>query len=96
MELFFIYMGIFLGYAVIIRYSEDSYMNTKQIDCVLELSNTLNFREAAENLFISQLSLTYQIQSLEAEIGSPLTVRIKCSVCLVTIKMTGRKVPGFL
>ena len=71
-------------------------MNTKQIDCVLELSNTLNFREAAENLFISQPSLTYQIQSLEAEIGSPLTVRIKCPVCLVTIKMTGRKVPGFL
>ena len=58
MELFFIDMGIFLGYAVIIRYSEHSYMNTKQIDCVLELSNTLNFREAAENLFISQPSLT--------------------------------------
>ncbi len=50
-------------------------MNTKQIDCVLELSNTLNFREAAENLFISQPSLTYQIQSLEAEIGFPVFER---------------------
>ncbi len=44
-------------------------MNTKQIDCVLELSNTLNFSRAAENLFISQPSLTYQIQCLENEIG---------------------------
>lgn len=47
-------------------------MNSKQIDCVLELSNTLNFREAAENLFISQPSLTYQIQSLETEVGFPI------------------------
>ena len=44
-------------------------MNMKQIDCVLELSQTLNFRRAAEHLYISQPSLTYQIQSLEAEIG---------------------------
>lgn len=47
-------------------------MNTKQIDCVLELSHTLNFSRAAENLFISQPSLTYQIQSLENEIGFKL------------------------
>lgn len=44
-------------------------MNTKQIDCVLELSNSLNFSRAAEALYISQPSLTYQIQSLETEIG---------------------------
>ncbi len=44
-------------------------MNMKQIDCVLELSQTLNFRRAAEHLYISQPSLTYQVQSLEAEIG---------------------------
>lgn len=44
-------------------------MNTKQIDCVLELSSSLNFRKAAEALYISQPSLTYQIQSLETEIG---------------------------
>ena len=44
-------------------------MNTKQIDCVIELCNTLNFSQAAENLFISQPSLSYQIKELEAEIG---------------------------
>lgn len=44
-------------------------MTTKQMDCALELSKTLNFSRAAENLFISQPSLTYQIQCLENEIG---------------------------
>lgn len=44
-------------------------MTTKQIDCVLELSYSLNFSKAAEALYISQPSLTYQIKSLETEIG---------------------------
>lgn len=50
-------------------------MTTKQIDCALELSGTLNFSRAAENLFISQPSLTYQIQCLEDEIGFRLFER---------------------
>lgn len=50
-------------------------MNLKQIDCAIELSHTLNFRRAAENLFISQPSLTYQIQTLEEEIGFELFYR---------------------
>lgn len=44
-------------------------MDTKQVDCALELSRTLNFRRAAENLFMSQPSLSYQIKSLEDEVG---------------------------
>lgn len=44
-------------------------MTTKQINCAIELSHALNFSRAAENLFISQPSLTYQIQMLENEIG---------------------------
>lgn len=44
-------------------------MNSKQIDCVLALANTLNFNRAAENLFITQPALSYQIKSLETEIG---------------------------
>lgn len=44
-------------------------MTTKQIDYVLELTRTQNFSRAAENLFISQPSLTYQIQLLEEEVG---------------------------
>ncbi|WP_294377368.1 LysR family transcriptional regulator [uncultured Clostridium sp.] len=36
---------------------------------------TLNFRKASENLFISQPSLTYQIQTLEEELGFTLFYR---------------------
>ena len=44
-------------------------MLTKQIDYILELSRTLNFSSAAENLFISQPTLSYQIKTLEEELG---------------------------
>lgn len=47
-------------------------MNSKQIDCAIELSRTLNFRQAAENLYMSQPTLTYQIQTLESELGFSL------------------------
>ncbi|MDE5991182.1 MAG: LysR family transcriptional regulator [Clostridia bacterium] len=57
-------------------------MNTKQIDCVLELSSTLNFTRAAENLFISQPSLTYQVQCLEDEIGFKIFDRTAKNVAL--------------
>ena len=44
-------------------------MNTKQIDYVLEIAKTKNFNRAAENLFMSQPALTYQIKLVEDEIG---------------------------
>ena len=44
-------------------------MTTKQISYVLELSRSLNFNRAAENLYISQPALSYQIKALEGEIG---------------------------
>ena len=47
-------------------------MNTKQIDCVLEIAQTKNFNRAAENLFMSQPALTYQIKLVEEEIGFKL------------------------
>ncbi len=50
-------------------------MNTKQMDCALEISHTLNFSRAAENLYISQPTLSYQIDCLEEEIGFRLFVR---------------------
>lgn len=50
-------------------------MNTKQIDYALELAQVKNFNRAAENLFISQPSLSYQIQALENEIGLALFLR---------------------
>ena len=47
-------------------------MDIKQIDYILELVQTKNFSRAAENLFISQPALTYQIKSIESEIGFAL------------------------
>ncbi len=44
-------------------------MNTRYFESVLELAKTRNFNRAAENLFISQPTLTYQINSVEHEIG---------------------------
>ena len=44
-------------------------MNSRQVDCVLELAKVLNFNRAAENLFLSQPTLTYHIRSIEDEIG---------------------------
>lgn len=57
-------------------------MNTKQIQYALALSETLNFSQVAEQLGISQPSLSKQIQQLEKELGvklfdrnhSPLTI----------------------
>ncbi len=44
-------------------------MNNKQIDYILELAGTQNFNRAAENLYISQATLSYQIKEVEKEIG---------------------------
>ena len=44
-------------------------MTTKQIDYCIELAHTLNFSRAAEKLFVSQPTLTYQIRLLEEEVG---------------------------
>lgn len=57
-------------------------MLTKQMDFVLELSRTLNFNRAAENLFISQPALSYQIKMLEEEVGFRIFCRKGKSVQL--------------
>jgi DNA-binding transcriptional LysR family regulator len=44
-------------------------MTTKQIDYCIELAHTLNFSRGADNMFVSQPTLTYQIKLLEDEVG---------------------------
>lgn len=44
-------------------------MTTKQIDYCIELARTLNFSRAADNLYVSQPTFSYQIKLLEEEIG---------------------------
>ena len=50
-------------------------MTTKQMDYCIALARTLNFTRAAENQFVSQPTLTYQIKLLEEEIGFPIFTR---------------------
>lgn len=47
-------------------------MKTERVKACCLLSRTLNFRETADNLFISQPTLTRQIESLEKEWGISL------------------------
>ncbi|MBO7667252.1 MAG: LysR family transcriptional regulator [Firmicutes bacterium] len=44
-------------------------MTTKQIDYCIELARTLNFSRAAENMFVSQPTFSYQIRLLEEDVG---------------------------
>lgn len=57
-------------------------MTLKQIEYLIELSKTLNFNLAAENLFISQPTLSYQIKSIEEEVGFTIFNRTKKGVSL--------------
>ena len=50
-------------------------MTTKQIDYCIELARTLNFSRAADNMFVSQPTFSYQIKLLEDEIGFKLFER---------------------
>ena len=50
-------------------------MTTKQIDYCIELAHTLNFSRAAENMFVSQPTFSYQIKLMEEEIGFALFER---------------------
>ena len=50
-------------------------MTTKQMDYCIELARTLNFSRAAENMFVSQPSFSYQIRLLEEEVGFPIFER---------------------
>ncbi len=50
-------------------------MTSKQIDYCIELARTLNFSRAAENMFVSQPTFSYQIRLLEEEIGFTLFER---------------------
>jgi DNA-binding transcriptional LysR family regulator len=50
-------------------------MNDAQLNCFLAVCRTLNFSRAAEQLFITQPALSYQIRSLEKELGVALFER---------------------
>lgn len=55
-------------------------MNHRQLDCFLTVAETLNFSQAAKQLYLSQAAVSQQIQSLEKELGFPLFVRTRHQV----------------
>lgn len=57
-------------------------MNTTQIKCFISLGKTLNYTRTAEELFMSQPTVTKNIQKLEAELGVQLVEREKGRVSL--------------
>ena len=65
-------------------------MNTKQIDYCIELAHTLNFSRAAENLFVSQPSFSYQIRLLEEEVGFDIFERSGKGALLILFRLPFR------
>ncbi len=57
-------------------------MNTMQLSCFVEVAVTLSFSKAAENLHVSQPTVSHQVKALEQEMGCQLLVRSTRSVHL--------------
>lgn len=57
-------------------------MRKEQLQYFLEIAETSSFTKAAENLFITQAGLTYQIKQLESELGFELFSRSSHGVAL--------------
>jgi len=50
-------------------------MTTRQLECFLASSKSLSFNKAAQELFLTQPTVVYQINQLEREVGFPLFYR---------------------
>lgn len=57
-------------------------MNIQQLKCFVEVSKTLNFTKASQNLFISQTAVSNHIKHLEETLGFHLFIRNKKHVQL--------------
>ena len=55
-------------------------MHIKQLECFVHLSETLSFSRTAELLYITQPTVTHQINTLEDELGLKLFTRTKRKV----------------
>ncbi|MCQ2522811.1 MAG: LysR family transcriptional regulator [Lachnospiraceae bacterium] len=50
-------------------------MNTRQLEYIVDVSDTLSFSESAKRLFVSQPSLSQYVKKIEKELGADLFVR---------------------
>lgn len=56
--------------------AEGCAMNSRQIECMLEVGKELNYTRAAKNLFLTQPAVSRYITSLEKELGTHMFARI--------------------
>ena len=64
---------------------EGQAVNTSQLECFVQVAQSLSFRRAAEELHLSQPTVSKQISSLEAELGGALFVRTTRQVLLTSL-----------
>lgn len=60
-------------------------MNTNQLECFVQVALNLSFRRAAEELHLSQPTVSRQISALEEELGANLFVRSTRQVLLTAL-----------
>lgn len=60
-------------------------MNTSQLECFVQVAQSLSFRRAADELHLSQPTVSKQVASLEAELGGALFVRTTREVMLTAL-----------
>ena len=66
--------------------------SVRQLECLVAVARTLNFRQAAESCFITQPALSAQIQQLEAALGLRLFERDRRRVLATPAGQKGRGV----
>ena len=52
-------------------------MDTRQLEYIIQISETRSLTRAAEKLFVTQSALSQQLQKLEGELGLSLFVRTR-------------------
>ena len=60
-------------------------MNTTQLECFVQVAQNLSFRRAAEELHLSQPTVSKQVASLEDELGGALFIRTTREVALTEL-----------
>lgn len=59
-------------------------MDTTQLECFIDLAETLNFSITAQRMYLTQPTISNKIKQLEKELGFPLFQRTKRSVILTS------------
>jgi DNA-binding transcriptional LysR family regulator len=68
-----------------IPYQSETRVNTTQLECFVQVAQNLSFRRAAEELHLSQPTISKQVASLEDELGGTLFIRTTREVALTAL-----------